>query len=131
MATALEIEGKITHKLPVQSGQSARGQWSRQDFVLEFMDGSFPTSVCFSAWGQDKVQELDRYQVGDTVRVAFNVRGREYNGRWYNDLRIWRIAPDGASGAARETVSPAPAPTEAPAPDFGGASADFGDDMPF
>ena len=55
---------------------------------------------CFSAWGQDKVQELDKYQVGDSVKVSFNVKGREYNGRWYNDLRVWRIAPAGAAPAA-------------------------------
>ena len=122
MATNLEIEGRITQKLPVQSGQSARGQWARQDFVVEYPDGSFPTSVCFSAWGQDKVQELAKFQVGDTVKVAFNVRGREYNGRWYNDLRIWRITPAG-NGTPAAGGAPLPGPEDMPA--------DFGDDMPF
>ena len=89
--TNLELEGRIVQKMAVQSGQSARGAWARQDFVVEYQDGNFPTSVCFSAWGQDKVQELDKYQVGDSVKVSFNVKGREYNGRWYNDLRVWRI----------------------------------------
>lgn len=128
MAGNLEIEGKITQKLPVQSGQSARGQWARQDFVVEYPDGSFPVSVCFSAWGQDKVQELDKYQVGDSVKVAFNVRGREYNGRWYNDLRAWRISPVNPSASvnpseAKESTPPPPAAEDMPA--------DFGDDMPF
>ena len=88
----LEIEGRISQKLPVQSGQSARGLWERQDFVLDYQDGNFPTSVCFTAWGSDKVKDLGQFQVGDTVKVAFNIRGREYNGKWYNDLRVWRIS---------------------------------------
>ena len=55
---ALELEGKIVQKLTPASGTSARGAWARQDFVLEYMDGSYPNSVCFTAWGQYKVQEL-------------------------------------------------------------------------
>ena len=98
---ALELEGKIVSKLGVRTGQSARGPWESQDFVLEYMDGSYPTSVCFSAFGNDKVQELAKYQVGDSVKVSFNIRGREYAGRWYNDLRIWKIAPlQGAAPSA-------------------------------
>jgi hypothetical protein len=104
----LELEGKITVKLSPQSGQSARGQWARQDFVIEYMDGSFPTSACFSAWGEDKVRELDRFKVGDSVKVSFNVRGREYNGRWYNDLRIWKITSNNPNQAP---TSGAPAPS--------------------
>lgn len=143
--TNLELEGRIVQKMAVQSGQSARGAWARQDFVVEYQDGSFPTSVCFSAWGQDKVQELDKYQVGDTVKVAFNVKGREYNGRWYNDLRVWRIAPAGAAPAAAPAASSfhgpsveseapaytAPAPTVEDMPSDFGASQGAEEDFPF
>lgn len=140
--TNLELEGRIVQKMAVQSGQSARGAWARQDFVVEYQDGNFPTSVCFSAWGQDKVQELDKYQVGDSVKVSFNVKGREYNGRWYNDLRVWRIAPAGAAPAAAP-AAPAAAPAyaapaySAPAPTMEDMPADFGapqgaeEDFPF
>ena len=113
----LEIEGKISLKLPVQSGQSARGLWERQDFVLEYQDGNFPVSVCFTAWGSDKVKDLAQFQVGDAVKVAFNVRGREYNGKWYNDLRVWRITPAGQAAPAGAAAGPArsSAPQAAPA----------------
>ena len=114
----LEIEGKISLKLPVQSGQSARGLWERQDFVLEYQDGNFPSQVCFTAWGSDKVKDLGQFQVGDAVKVAFNVRGREYNGKWYNDLRVWRITPAGQAAPAGAAASPArsSAPQAASAP---------------
>ena len=89
---ALEIEGTLSQKLPVQSGSSARGPWTKQEFILEFPDGNFTAKACFLAWGQEKVQDLGKYQVGDKVKVSFNLKSREYNGRWYNDLQIWKIA---------------------------------------
>jgi len=126
---ALELEGTISQKLGVQSGTSARGQWAKQEFILEFPDGNFTSQACFTAWGQDKVQELAKYQVGDKVKVSFNLKSREFNGRWYNDLQIWRLAPAGQAAPVAPAQTPAyqaSAPTapmyEAPAPTL--------DDMP-
>ena len=110
---ALEIEGTLAQKLPVQSGSSARGPWAKQEFILEYPDGNFTAKACFTAWGQEKVQDLDKYQVGDKVKVSFNLKSREYNGRWYNDLQIWKIAPAGAQPAA---PAQQPAPQAKPAP---------------
>jgi len=133
---ALELEGTIRQKMGVQSGTSARGQWAKQEFVVDFPDGNFTSQACFTAWGQDKVQELDKYQVGDRVKVSFNLKSREFNGRWYNDLQIWRIAPAGevqpAAPAASAYMQPAAPAPMAPAPtleDMPGDAAD--DDMPF
>ena len=149
---ALELEGKIAQKQPVTSGTSARGGWSKQEFVVEYMDGNFPSSAAFTAWGDDRVKELSRFQVGDAVKVSFAIKGREYNGRWYNDLRIWRIVPAGQDaqqgapqGAAPRSAAPAygagPAqaaaygaqPPQAPAPTLDDLPAADGteDDLPF
>ena len=108
---ALEIEGRIKQKLSRQSGQSARGAWEKQDFILEYQDGNYPADVMVTAFGSDKVADLDRYQVGDAVKVSFNLRAREYNGRWYNDVRLWKIAPAGQNAAQQPPVQQAPAPT--------------------
>lgn len=139
----LELEGKIKTKLPAQGGTSARGAWTRQDFVVEYQDGNFPAEACFSAWGQERVDELARYNEGDAVKVSFNVRAREYGGRWYNDLRVWRLsapgvqpqapapAPRAAYQAAPQPQAPAPA---APAPTIDDMPMDLGsgeDDLPF
>ena len=136
---ALELEGTLRQKLGVQSGTSARGQWAKQEFILEFPDGNFTAQACFTAWGQEKVAELDKYQVGDKVKVSFNLKSREYNGRWYNDLQIWRIAPAGAAQQPAAPAQPAyrpestPAPAyEAPAPTLDDMPADNpADDLPF
>ena len=108
---ALEIGGRIKQKLSRQSGQSARGAWEKQEFILEYQDGNYPADVMVTAFGSDKVADLDRYQVGDAVKVSFNLRAREYNGRWYNDVRLWKIAPAGQNAAQQPPVQQAPAPT--------------------
>ena len=110
---ALEIAGTLAQKLPVQSGNSARGPWAKQEFILEYPDGNFTAKACFTAWGQDKVQDLGKSPVGAKVKVSFNLKSREYNGRWYNDLQIWKIAPAGAPPAAPVQQ---PAPQAKPAP---------------
>ncbi|MBR6212504.1 MAG: DUF3127 domain-containing protein [Bacteroidales bacterium] len=137
----LELEGKIKTKLPAQGGTSARGTWTRQDFVVEYQDGNYPSEACFSAWGQERVDELARFKEGDAVKVSFNVRAREYGGRWYNDLRVWRLAAAGAPQAqAAPQAAPQPAAQpqapayQAPAPTIDDMPIDLGtgeDDLPF
>ena len=138
---ALEIEGTLRQKLTPQKGTSARGEWSKQEFILEFPDGNYTSQACFTAFGQDKVAELDKYQVGDKVKVSFNLRSREFNGRWYNDLQIWRVSPAGAAPAQQNASPAAPAPVapayapaqQAPAPTIDDMPADSvdQDDLPF
>lgn len=135
---ALELEGRIARKLNVQTGTSARGAWSKQEFILEYQEGNFPTQVCLNVWGDDKVKELDKYQVGDKVKVSFNLSSREYNGRWYTDVRAWRIEPAGASAPAQAPgYNAAPsagsysAPAAAPMPSIDDLNTPVEDDLPF
>ena len=89
--------------------------------------------MCITAWGQDKVSELDRFNEGDRLKVSFNIRAREYNGRWYNDLRVWRLAPAGQTAPAPAAAPAAPAamPPAAPAPTLDDMPASADDDLPF
>ena len=103
----MEIEGRLIQKLGIQSGKSARGYWAKQEFVIEFQEGNFPSKACFSVWGADKVKDLEKYQPGDQIKVAFNVSSREFNGKWYTDLRAWRISPAGAQAPASGYGAPA------------------------
>lgn len=130
---ALELEGRIVRKLGVQTGTSARGTWSKQEFVFEYQEGNFPTQVCMNVWGEDKVRDLDRYQVGDKVKIAFNLSSREYNGRWYTDVRAWRIEPAEAQQPAVQTQTPGiAAPVSAPMPTADDMSSPLSEeDLPF
>ena len=122
----MELEGRIVRKLNVQTGTSARGSWAKQEFVFEYQEGNFPTQVCMNVWGDDKVKDLEKYQVGDKVKVSFNLSSREYNGRWYTDVRAWRIEPAGVQ------VAPPPAVEEPYYPSADAYSAPLAeDDLPF
>ena len=132
---ALELEGRIARKFSVQTGTSARGSWSKQEFVFEYQEGNFPTQVCMNVWGEDKVRELDKYQVGDKVKVSFNLSSREYNGRWYTDVRAWRIEPAGAhpqpSQQPQQAVQYPPQMPTAPAPTIDDLPGEDDGDLPF
>ncbi len=128
---ALELIGKLIKVLPMQSGVSSRGNWSKQDFVIETQE-QYPRKVCISAWGE-RVNELTSVKEGDLLRVSFNVESREFNERWYTDVRAWRIEKQGAAAGA-PSAAPAGASTPPPPPaddPFSASSEQAVDDLPF
>ncbi len=130
---ALEIEGRIVRKLGVQQGTSARGAWAKQEFIVECQDGNYPTQVCFNVWGEDKVKDLERFRDGDNVKIAFRPSSREYNGKWYTDLRAWRIEPTGAAAPYAASPATPSAPQTPPMPSVEDIPSGLGedDDLPF
>jgi len=123
---SLEIKGKITAKLDVESGVSKNNKnWKRQSFVID-TGAEYNPTVCFSMFGHDKVKELEGFQVGEQVNVKFNVYSREFKGKYYHSLDAWKIESTG------ETVSRAPAQNVSSGEDVsdnGGQVED--DDLPF
>ncbi len=100
---ALELEGTLIKVLPEQTGSGAKGQWIKQDFVLE-TEEQYPKKACFSAWG-DRANDLKQYALGDKLKVTFSAESREYNERWYTDLRAFRIELAGGSAPAAPSYS--------------------------
>ncbi len=97
---SLELSGKVIQILPMESGEGRTGQqWKKQYFVIEYMDGNYPKKVCIMLWG-DKTDILKTVQPGTDVKVSFNVESREYNGRWYTDIKAWRVESMGSGAAA-------------------------------
>ncbi|MCU0421469.1 MAG: DUF3127 domain-containing protein [Bacteroidia bacterium] len=93
---ALDITGKIILKLNKTEGISKAGKsWSKQEFVIETQE-TYPRKVCLSTMNE-KVTELERFNIGDLVTASLNIESREYNGKWYTDVRAWRIQTAGAS----------------------------------
>ena len=86
----MELIGKLIKKLPEQSGESSRGHWVRMEFVIETSD-QFPKQVCFSLWGEDKVSIVRNMQLGTETKVYFSPESREFNERWYTELKCFRL----------------------------------------
>jgi hypothetical protein len=101
----LELTGKIIQVLPERSGTSARGPWRKQEYIIE-VPGDFPKKVCFMLWG-DKIDQF-RIQPGQDLTVSVDLESREYNGRWYTDVKAWRVAP--ADGQSAPDGAPEPPP---------------------
>lgn len=112
---ALELECNIVKKLEPVSGTSARGPWSKQEFIVQYQEGNFPNQLVLNVWGEEKVKELAAYQPGDRIKASLTPSSREFNGRWYTDVRAWRIERAAAPAAAPVQAAPAPAAPAAPA----------------
>jgi len=87
----MNIKGKIIQVMDEQSGESAKGPWRKQEYVLE-TEGQYPKKVCFIVWG-DKIDEW-AMQEGHAVDVGIDLESREYNGRWYTDVKAWKVTKD-------------------------------------
>ncbi len=106
----MEIEGKIIIDLPLQSGTSKAGNpWRKKEWVLETF-GQYARKIKFDTFG-DRVDSV-RVEVGKNYRVSVDAESREFNGRWYTDLRAY---------AAQEI--PDPNNYNAPGPQYGTSSA--------
>ncbi len=106
---ALELVGKLIKVLPEVTGQSQKGPWNKQEFVLETLDSQYPKKVCLTAWGE-KANDLKQFATGDTLKATFSAESREYNDRWYTELRAFRIeVAEGDSGAPATGGYSAPA----------------------
>ena len=112
----MEIEGKIIAVLPAREGVSARTgtQWKTQDYVIETHD-QYPRRCCFNVFGSDKIQ-LFNIQTGEELRVSFDIDAHEYQGRWFNSIRAWKVERIDPNAEAQASVQPLPVDQRAPAP---------------
>ena len=124
---SLEITGKLITKLPQQSGQGKNGTWTKQDFIIETQE-QFPKKVCISIWGE-KAKELDAIAIGETMKIGINVESREFNGKWYTDIKAWKIDKLGAA----QLNDSVPMPSDETLPPFLDPNNKFEptDDLPF
>ncbi len=101
----MEITGKLLNVLPEETGEGRNGTWKKQSFVLETQD-QYPKKVCITTWG-DKIN-LGNFQENEVITASINIESREFNNRWYTDVKAWKVVKQQASSGA-----------DAPPPDYG------------
>ena len=84
----MQLTAKLIQILPIQTGTGKNGEWKKQDIIVE-TDGQYPKKVSISIWG-DKINE-QQLTIGNTLTIDFDIESREYSGRWYTDLKAWKI----------------------------------------
>lgn len=121
----MELKGKITQKLDLQTGQGKNGMWKKQEYILEIAASQYPKKVCFHVWGE----KIDQFglAVGDEIVASVDIESREFNGKWYTNIQAWKV--DKAGGAQDEYNQEVP--HEEQVPDFIANSDDETDDLPF
>jgi hypothetical protein len=130
----MEIIGKLIQKLPMQSGISKTGNsWQKQEFVIETLE-QFPRKICANLWGE-RTAVLETLNIDDKVVMSFDLESREFNGKWYTDVKAYKLDPvttnpQSPTQPPQVTSSTAPA-NELPEEFETFADEGAGDDLPF
>jgi len=124
---ALELEAKLIKIFPEKSGDGKNGRWVKQEFLVETKE-TYPKKVFLSAWG-DKAEGIKNLSIGDTIKISFFVESREFNEKWYTDLKVWKIEKLIYKDALTEESSSHAAGGEQVEEPF--VSKDEPDDLPF
>lgn len=95
---AYELTGKI--KI-IQEEQTFDSGFSKREMVVTVEDGNYPQDINLE-FVKDKAKLLDDLQPGQEVTVTFDIRGREYNGRYFNNLQGWKVSSETMDKQSKE-----------------------------
>lgn len=131
MANELTISGRIISVLPLQQGESKAGKpWQKQEYILD-TGGQYPRKVCFSLFG-DYLTKFP-LQVGQDVTVSIDIESREWNSRWYTEVRAWNVTYASQQPQLQaQAPQPAPqSPVAQPTPTQPRPAPQAADELPF
>ncbi|GHU67581.1 hypothetical protein FACS189413_02610 [Bacteroidia bacterium] len=124
----MQFTAKLIQALPVETGMGKNGEWKKQSIVVE-TDGQYPKKICVTVWG-DKINPA-QLQPGVMLTIDFDIESREFNGRWYTDVKAWKVE---TAGAPQNNFQPMPEPPvhyDLPSPPPLEAPMPSSDDLPF
>lgn len=84
----MEIKGTVIH---IGEVEQVTDKFSKQIIAIEYNDGKFDQKIGLEASSDKQYQEISKAKVGDEVNISFNLRGREWNGKYYNTLALWKV----------------------------------------
>ncbi len=131
----MEFQGKIINVLPVRSGisKSSGSEWKVQQYVIE-SHGEYPRKMCFEVFGSDKISQFN-IQPGEELTVSFDIDAHEWQGKWFNSVRAWKVdrtpATQGPTVTDQQVQQTTPFPPTPAADPFAPAVSSSNDDLPF
>ena len=131
----MEIIGKVVKLGNLMNGTSARGPWQKQELIIE-TDEQYPKTFCLNCWS-DLASEAANLAPGQMVKAQINIESREFNGKWYTDVRVWRFESVGQDAAQPAMSAPShPTPPQSTASSVrddysSNAAGSPEDDLPF
>jgi hypothetical protein len=118
----MQLQAKLIQLLPVQTGESKNGIWKKRDMIVE-TEGQYPKKICVTLWNE-RVEDPS-LQIGEMLNVSFDIESREFNGRWYTDVKAWKIESISGDSKAKNINEIIPSDELLIPPP------DMGDDLPF
>ncbi len=118
----MEIQGKVIAVLEAKSGigKASGNAWMAQEYVLETHE-QYPKKICFEVFGEEKIRQFN-IQIGEELTVFFDIMANEWQGRYYNRIRAWRVDRYDPNNPAQQnpipqagSIQPFDAPQQAPA----------------
>ena len=130
----MEIQGKVVRLGGLTEGTSARGAWRKQELIIETIE-QYPKQVCLVCWG-DRVAEAQNFTPGQTIKAQISIESREFNGKWYTDVRPFRFDLDTPQAQPMQPMMQQPQEFATPQPQNNIPVTDYfetdnGDDLPF
>lgn len=125
----MDFSGKIIAVLAPKNGVSkaSGNEWKAQEFVIENHD-QYPKKMCFEVFGAEKLEQFN-IQMGEELTVSFDIDARQWNDRWFNSIRAWKVERMAAGAPAGAPAYNSPIPASTSAPEF--TPGDAKDDLPF
>ena len=99
---SFEIVGKLLRKYPTESKSD---KFQAREFVIEIQSGKYPEFIKFQLT-QEHCGLLDSYNEGEEIKVHFDLRGREWQGKYFTNLNCWRI--ESSTGEGTNLAASAP-----------------------
>ena len=96
----MQLIAKLIEVLPVQTGEGRNGTWKKQSIIVETTDSNYPKKICVVVWG-DKANE-NILKIGNVLDIAIDIESRECNGKWYTDVKAWKIEMANASSGKNQ-----------------------------
>ena len=107
MANSFELTGTLK---VLEDTQTFASGFSKREFVIEVPDGKYPQMVKFETV-RDKIDILNSFNIGDELKVTFDIRGNEYKGRYYVNLNAWKMEATGGGGEGQGAAPEDPPPS--------------------
>lgn len=129
----MEVSGIITKVLLIKIGESkTTGKaWKSQQYVLETRDNR-ARQIIFEVFGEDRIHDMN-IQMGEELTVFFDIEAHDFQGRWYNQVKAWKV--ERAGSRTQDFLVPSDSPLQQTepmaAPVFNDLPFDSNEELPF
>jgi hypothetical protein len=88
----MEIKGTLVAILPLESGITKAGKdWQKLTIIIEFNEGNYQKKLALSATKEELIKTLQNLKQGDSITASINLESREFNGKWFNSVNVWKV----------------------------------------